>query len=98
MTKAEIIKEVSERTGIEKPKVEIIIDAYIATIQKHVVQKESIYSRGFGVFTVKRRAAKIARNISKNTAFLLPAHYIPAFKPSKRFLDKVKNSKNISSL
>ena len=45
---------------------------------------------GFGSFIVKKRAKKVARNISKNTTITIPEHNIPAFKPAKSFAAKVK--------
>ena len=51
---------------------------------------ENVYLRGFGSFILKHRAQKVARNIAKNTSITIPAHNIPAFKPSKEFMDKVK--------
>jgi len=52
---------------------------------------KNVYLRGFGSFVVKERAQKTGRNISKNTTIIIPAHNIPSFKPSKTFVDKVKN-------
>ena len=52
----------------------------------------NVYLRGFGSFIIKRRAEKTGRNISKNTTIKIPAHNIPAFKPSKVFVDVVKES------
>ncbi|HOT59971.1 MAG TPA: HU family DNA-binding protein [Spirochaetales bacterium] len=49
-----------------------------------------MYLRGFGSFIIKHRAEKTARNISKNTTMIVPAHNIPAFKPAKEFMEKVK--------
>jgi DNA-binding protein HU-beta len=51
---------------------------------------ENIYIRGFGSFITKKRAAKIGRNIKRNTAVQIPAHFIPAFKPAKEFMQEVK--------
>ncbi|MDD2560297.1 MAG: HU family DNA-binding protein, partial [Bacteroidales bacterium] len=51
---------------------------------------ENVYLRGFGSFIVKKRAEKTARNISKNTTIIIPAHNIPSFKPTKTFLSEVK--------
>ncbi|MBQ5836195.1 MAG: HU family DNA-binding protein, partial [Alistipes sp.] len=48
------------------------------------------YLRGFGSFIIKTRAEKVARNISKNTTITIPAHNIPAFKPAKSFVAKIK--------
>jgi len=54
------------------------------------VNKENVYLRGFGTFIVKRRAQKTARNISKNTTLVIEAHDIPAFKPCRSFVAKMK--------
>ena len=51
-----------------------------------------VYLRGFGSFIIKTRAEKTGRNISKNTAVIIPAHNIPAFKPSKTFVKSVKQN------
>ena len=59
---------------------------------------ENIYVRGFGSFVNKKRARKIARNISRNTAIIIDEHYIPSFKPSKVFIEKVKNSDKVKAL
>jgi DNA-binding protein HU-beta len=90
MRKAEMIKEVSEKTGIDRAAVETVIETYMVSVREHVLNKETVSFRGFGNFIVKKRAAKIARNISKNTAINLPAHYIPAFRPSKKFSAQVR--------
>lgn len=92
MTKAEIVKEISKKTGIERTVVEATVEAFMNSVKEHISNKETVSLRGFGNFIVKRRAAKIARNISKNTAIQLPAHFIPAFKPSKKFSERVKKS------
>lgn len=49
----------------------------------------NVYLRGFGSFTVKKRAAKTARNISQNTTIIIPEHNIPAFKPADCFKEEV---------
>jgi DNA-binding protein HU-beta len=92
MTKAEIVKEISEKTGIERALVEAAVEAFMTSVKEHIIHKETVSLRGFGNFIIKKRAAKVARNISKNTAINLPAHYIPAFRPSKKFSEKVKKA------
>jgi DNA-binding protein HU-beta len=57
---------------------------------------ESIYVRGFGSFVNKKRAQKVARNISKNTAIIIDEHFVPSFKPSKQFVQKIKSSKTLN--
>lgn len=95
MTKAEVINEISEKTGIDKTDVQITVEAFFSVVKNSMAEGENIYVRGFGSFVNKKRAKKIARNISKNTAIVIDEHYIPSFKPSKVFVEKIKNSKKI---
>lgn len=98
MTKADIISEISTVTGIEKVDVQETVEAFFKVIKKSMIGGENVYVRGFGSFVVKKRAQKTARNISKNTAIIIPEHYVPSFKPAKVFVDKVKtNTKKIKS-
>jgi DNA-binding protein HU-beta len=88
MTKAEIVNEISEKTGIEK----VAVQASVETFMKVVKNSLSKGDNGFGSFVVKRRAEKTGRNISKNTTVIIPAHNVPAFKPAKTFVDRVKKN------
>ena len=90
MTKAEIVNEISRNTGIEKSAVLKTVEAFMDTVKDSLVDGENVYLRGFGSFIIKKRAKKTARNISKNTAIIIPAHNVPSFKPAKEFLAKVK--------
>ena len=91
MTKAEIINKIVEDTGLAKKDVTATVEAFMEEIrQSMAVQKENVYLRGFGTFTVKPRAKKTARNISKNTTLVIDAHDFPAFKPAKSFNEKMK--------
>ena len=97
MTKADIISEISTKTGIEKVDVQETVEAFFKVIKTSMIGGENVYVRGFGSFVVKKRAQKTARNISKNTAIIIPEHFVPSFKPAKVFVDKVKsNSKKLS--
>jgi len=92
MTKADIINEIAEKTGIEKIAVQASVEAFMKSVRNSMVSGENVYLRGFGSFIVKKRAEKTGRNISKNTTIIIPAHYVPAFKPAKTFAEKVKKS------
>lgn len=92
MTKADIINDIAEKTGIEKVAVQASVEAFMKSVKNSMVSGENVYLRGFGSFIVKRRAEKTGRNISKNTTIIIPAHYIPAFKPAKTFAEKVKKN------
>ncbi len=92
MTKADIVNEISKQTGIEKITVQKTVEAFMETIRESLESNNNVYLRGFGSFIVKKRAKKTARNISKNTTIIIPEHYIPSFKPSKSFTNKVKGN------
>ncbi|MFP4469663.1 MAG: HU family DNA-binding protein, partial [Bacteroidota bacterium] len=95
MTKAEIVAEIANKTGIEKVAVQATVEAFMETIKNSMINGENVYLRGFGSFTIKKRAEKTGRNISKNTTIIIPEHNIPAFKPAKTFVNDVKNNVNV---
>ena len=92
MTKADLVADISEKTGIEKIAVQATIESFMESIIDTMENGENVYLRGFGTFVVKKRAEKTGRNISKNTAVIIPAHNIPSFKPSKTFVESVKKN------
>ncbi|MBN1387717.1 MAG: integration host factor subunit beta [Bacteroidales bacterium] len=92
MTKADIVNEIAKKTGIEKVTVQRTVEEFMDSVKESMVAGNNVYLRGFGSFIVKKRAKKTARNISKNTTIIIPEHFIPAFKPSKSFINKVKNN------
>ena len=92
MTKADIVARISEAKGVEKAEVQATVEAFMEEVKKALESGNNVYLRGIGSFIIKRRAEKTGRNISKNTTIKIPAHNIPAFKPSKVFVDVVKES------
>lgn len=96
MTKAEVITEIAEQTGIDKADVQTTVEAFFDVIKDSMANGHNVYVRGFGSFVNKKRAKKIARNISKNTAMVIDEHYVPSFKPSKVFVEKIKSSDKVN--
>ena len=90
MTKADIVNEIAKSTGVEKIQVQAIVEAFMESVKGAMINGENVYLRGFGSFIIKKRATKVARNISKNTTITIPEHNIPAFKPAKSFAVEVK--------
>jgi DNA-binding protein HU-beta len=97
VTKADVIAEIAEKTGIDKADVSTTVEAFFSVVKNSMAEGENIYVRGFGSFVNKKRAKKIARNISQNTAIIIDEHYIPSFKPSKVFIEKIKSSDKVKS-
>ena len=97
MTKADIVREIAKKTGIENATVLASVEAFMETVKESLAKEENVYLRGFGSFILKKRAAKTARNISKNTTLIIPEHNIPAFKPAKTFAEMIKKECNAVS-
>lgn len=95
MTKAEVIAEIAEQTGVDKTDVQTVVEAFFDVVKESMSEGHNIYVRGFGSFVNKKRARKIARNISKNTAIVIDEHFVPSFKPSKVFIEKIKASDKV---
>ena len=97
MTKAEIVNNIAEQTGLNKKEVAITVEAFMEEIRNSLADnKENVYLRGFGSFIVKHRTQKTARNISKNTTLVIEAHDLPAFKPAKSFIERMDGVEVVS--
>ena len=90
MTKAEIVSEVAKATGIEKVTVQTVFEAAMESIKGSIINGEPVYLRGFGSYIIKHMSQKAALNITKKTTITIPAHDIPAFKPSKAFVAELQ--------
>ena len=98
MTKADVINQIADKTGIDKADVSASVEAFFSIIKSSMASGQNIYVRGFGSFINKKRKKKIARNISRNTAIVIDEHYIPSFKPAKVFINKIKNIEKVKQL
>ena len=95
MRKADLISQIAETTGVPKIDVLVAVEAFFKEVKSSLAKGENVYVRGFGSFIVKKRAAKVGRNIKKNIAVSIPEHFIPAFKPAKEFVQEIKSSTKI---
>lgn len=92
MRKADVVTSISEKTGIPKVDVLVTLETFFKEVKESLSNDEPVYIRGFGSFIIKKRAAKIGRNIKRNIAVEIPEHFIPAFKPAKEFITLVKEN------
>ena len=92
MRKADLVASISEKTGVAKVDVLVTLETFFTEIKDTLSERENVYVRGFGSFILKKRAKKIGRHIKENKPIEIPEHFIPAFKPSKVFVDQVKDS------
>ena len=93
MTKADIINNIAIATGYDKTTVGIVVESFTKTVKNSLAEGNNVFIRGFGSFITKKRAAKIARNITNRSTVKVPEHKIPFFKPAADFKEIVRNVK-----
>ncbi len=91
MRKTQLVDKIAEQTGVSRVDIMLSLDTFFKETKDALLMGESVYVRGFGTFVLKKRAAKLGRNIRKNTLVEIPEHFVPALKPSKEFLSAVKS-------
>ena len=101
MIKAELVNQLSLKTGVERKAASALIEAFMDEIRASLERGENVYLREFGTFAIKKKASKKARNIIKQngeyvtTTITVPAHVVPSFKPAKKFINRVKKNNQI---
>lgn len=90
MTKQDVINQISQQTGQDSLTSRTVLESFFELVKQQLAAGEAIYVRGFGSFVPTQRGAKVARNISQNTAHPIEAHVIPVFKPSVEFKEQVR--------
>ena len=97
MTKKEIVKTIADDIGMTQLKTKDIVQKTFAAIVDALVQERRIELRNFGVFEVKRRAARKARNPRTNEKVFVPAKYVVTFKPGKEMEERVRQLDSLES-
>jgi DNA-binding protein HU-beta len=85
MTRQDVAGEISKKTKLTPEQSREAMEAFIGVIKESLRQNKIIYLRGFGTFEPKKRASKVARNISAGTSIVVPATTIASFRPAKSF-------------
>lgn len=90
MTKKEIVKTISEEIGLTQLKTKEIVQKTFDAIVETLVEDKRIELRNFGVFEVKKRAARKARNPRTGAKVEVAEKYVVTFKPGKEMEEKVR--------
>lgn len=90
MTKQDMVSFISESTGLKQDDVYVVTQNVMRYIKMCIEHGDDVYLRGFGTFMRKKRKAKKARDIKANKSVDVPEHYVPFFKPSKKFKEVLK--------
>ncbi|CCI84902.1 DNA-binding protein HU [Lactobacillus pasteurii DSM 23907 = CRBIP 24.76] len=89
VNKAELVKQIAEKTEMKKKDAEAVLAAVTSTIEEELVKGNKVQLIGFGTFEVRRRAARKGRNPQTGDEITIPAAQVPAFKPGKALKDAV---------
>ncbi len=98
MTKKEIVKQISERIGLTQLKTKDIVQQTFDAIVETLLEVGRIELRNFGVFEVKQRKARKARNPRTGDRVDVPPKNVVTFKPGKEMEEKVRSMKNLPAL
>ena len=98
MTKKEIVKQISERANLTQLKTKEIVQWTFDAIVETLIQEGRIELRNFGVFEVKCRKARKARNPRTGDKVDVPPKNVVTFKPGKEMEEKVRNLKHLPNL
>lgn len=94
MTKADIVDEISKATGLTKVETKAVVEGVFTCIMDAISEGKRIELRGFGVFKHKSRKPRMARNPRTGDLVPLEKRFVPIFKPSPEFLEKVNQNLN----
>ncbi len=90
MTKKEIVKTISDEIGLTQLKTKEIVQKTFDAIVETLVEERRIELRNFGVFEVKKRAARKARNPRTGAKVYVPEKFVVTFKPGKEMEERVR--------
>jgi len=90
VTKKEIVRTISEEIGLTQLQTKEIVQKTFDAIVKTLVAERRIELRNFGVFEVKRRAPRKARNPRTGDKVFVPEKFVVTFKPGKEMEERVK--------
>ena len=93
MTKADLVKNISENTGIIRKDVAVVVDAFLQAVKDSLAGGNHIEIRGFGTYKLKTRKARMGRNPKTDEKVPVPPRTVPTFKFSRDFKDLVVDIK-----
>lgn len=89
VTKSDLVDRIADQTGLTKLETKAVVEGFLQGIKDAMSEKKRIEIRGFGVFTVKSRKARVARNPRTGDKVELEGRFAPSFRPSGEFINEV---------
>ena len=89
MNKAELITSLAEKSSLTKKDVEVVLKAFVESVEEALEKGEKVQLVGFGTFETRQRAARVGRNPRTKEEINIPESTVPVFKAGKEFKDRV---------
>ena len=89
MNKAELITSLAEKSSLTKKDVEVVLKAFVESVEEALEKGEKVQLVGFGTFETRNRAARVGRNPRTKEEINIPESVVPVFKAGKEFKDRV---------
>ena len=89
MRKADLVSRIAEKTDIPKVDVLMTLETFFSEVKDSLANKENVYIRGFGSFSLHYRAPRMGRNPKTGESVALPGKHVPHFKPGKALRERV---------
>lgn len=96
MTKADIVNQIADATGLTKTDTSAVVEGLIASVIDAMQRGEHIEIRGFGTFKVVDRAPRTGRNPKTGEVVRIPSRPVPVFKPSRELRTSVEDGQVVS--
>ena len=98
MNKKELVSTLAKSTGMQQGDVEAVVAGCFKTIADVLCRGERITIRNFGSFAVRKRAARLARNMASKEMMEVPEHCVVDFAPSENFAKIIRENENLKQL
>ncbi len=89
MTKADLVKKISDETGILRKDTAIIVDSFLEAVKDSLIEGNHIELRGFGTFKIKTRKPRSGRNPKTGEIVPVPERVVPTFKYTRAIKEEV---------
>jgi nucleoid DNA-binding protein len=89
MTKAELVKRISQETGILRKDTAVIVDSFLEALKDSLIKGNHIELRGFGTFNLKVRKPRNGRNPKTGDTVPVPERVVPTFKYTRAIKEEV---------
>lgn len=89
VTKADIVNSIADKIGLTRVETKVIVEGVFSAIMDSLAEGNRIELRGFGVYSVKSRKSRMARNPRTGAPVALEKRYVPLFKASPEFQQRV---------